>query len=169
MSLRAKNSGIKLSASPGKTKIRTVRSLLDMNMQVKEVNNKMELNIQFDQLQLVDLFRYLLEKSLKNHFGFVGRENEFSDNELFVNKEEKVSVYRIDRKSALSEREVEILEKLSRGWLNKQIADHFGLKSNTVRNHLQVIYLKLGVANRYEAIVKYRELFENVNKISSEN
>lgn len=168
MSLSAKNSDMKFPVLSRKMRTRNVRPLLDMNLQVIEVNNKMLFNIQVDELQVTDLFRYFLEKSLKNHFGFVCYENGDSFKELSSNKEERVSVYRIDRKSALSEREVEILQKLSKGWTNSEIADHFMLTVSTVKNHLQSIYLKLGVTNRFKAVAEYRKLFENVNKITSE-
>lgn len=169
MSLSANNSEMKLPVLSEKTKIRNVKPLLDMNVRVKEINNKMELCIEIDQLHLIEFFRYLLEKSLKNHFGFLGRENELFYNELSAKKDEKISAYRVNRKSAISEREIEILQKLSMGWSNQKIAKHFELTTNTVKSHLQTIYLKLDVENRLEAVVEYRNLFETINKISSEN
>ena len=55
----------------------------------------------------------------------------------------------------LSERELEVLECLARGRLYKEIADHLGVKIDTVRKHLQSIYQKLHVHTRTEAVVKY--------------
>ncbi|MBA4322838.1 MAG: hypothetical protein C0408_08485, partial [Odoribacter sp.] len=65
-------------------------------------------------------------------------------------------------------REVEIMERLSKGWLNKEIADDLGLKDNTVRNHLQNIYHKLKVGNRTEAIIEYLKIRDKFKKISSD-
>jgi hypothetical protein len=76
----------------GKTKFRNIISLLGINMQVKEEGNYVVLNIWFDQIKLLDLFRYLPGKSLIHHFGFAGHENEIYECELSDNIKEKVSV-----------------------------------------------------------------------------
>jgi two-component system NarL family response regulator len=54
-------------------------------------------------------------------------------------------------RSALSAREVEILEMLSRGFTNKEIGRAFEISSNTVRNHINNINQKLEVCDRTEA------------------
>ena len=55
----------------------------------------------------------------------------------------------------LSRRELEILNCLSRGDSNKEIAGKLALATDTVRWHLQRIYEKLHVHGRTEAAVKY--------------
>lgn len=55
----------------------------------------------------------------------------------------------------LSPRELEILELLSEGLTNKQIAVRLGISSETVRTHLGRIYEKLHVQGRTEAVTKY--------------
>jgi DNA-binding NarL/FixJ family response regulator len=52
----------------------------------------------------------------------------------------------------LSERQKEVLERLSHGLLNKQIADELGIKPDTVGKHVGAIYEKLQVHSRAEAI-----------------
>lgn len=56
---------------------------------------------------------------------------------------------------ALSKREQEILELLSKGFRYKEIADSLGISFDTVRSHLRNIYDKLHVSSRTEAVVKY--------------
>jgi len=56
---------------------------------------------------------------------------------------------------SLSSREREVLERLARGRLYKEIADELGVGLDTVRKHLQSIYHKLHVHSRTEAVVKY--------------
>jgi DNA-binding NarL/FixJ family response regulator len=57
----------------------------------------------------------------------------------------------------LSRREVEILDLLCQGLLNKEIADRLSLGLETIRTHLKRIYDKLHVHCRTEAALKYRE------------
>lgn len=55
----------------------------------------------------------------------------------------------------LTRREEQILDLLSRGHLNKEIADATGVAETTVRFHLKNIYRKLEVNSRTEAVVAY--------------
>lgn len=55
----------------------------------------------------------------------------------------------------LSRREKEILEKLSKGLLYKEIADQLYISPQTVRKHVYHIYEKLHVGNRIEAVNKF--------------
>jgi len=57
----------------------------------------------------------------------------------------------------LSKRETEILELLTKGLANKEIADRLGLSVETVRVHLKRIYEKLHVRSRTEAAMKFRD------------
>jgi DNA-binding NarL/FixJ family response regulator len=56
----------------------------------------------------------------------------------------------------LSPREREILELLTQGFADKEIADRLGVKHGTVRWHLQHVYEKLHVRTRTEAALKFR-------------
>jgi len=58
---------------------------------------------------------------------------------------------------ALSKREKEILEHLSKGLANKEIADRLTISVETVRVHLRRIYEKLHVHSRTEAAMKFRD------------
>jgi DNA-binding NarL/FixJ family response regulator len=65
-----------------------------------------------------------------------------------------------DPELGLSKRETEILQLLSKGMANKEIADQLGLSVETVRVHLKRIYDKLHVHSRTEAAMKYRDATE---------
>jgi len=52
----------------------------------------------------------------------------------------------------LSRREQEILALLADGLVNKQIAARLGISTNTVKTHLELLFEKLGVATRAEAV-----------------
>lgn len=51
----------------------------------------------------------------------------------------------------LTEREVQVLQLLSQGLANKQIASRLGISEHTVKFHVSGIYAKLGATNRTEA------------------
>lgn len=55
----------------------------------------------------------------------------------------------------LSSREQEILELLSQGLLNKEIADKLSISYHTVKVHLKHVYDKLHVRSRAEAMLKF--------------
>lgn len=57
----------------------------------------------------------------------------------------------MDALNTLTKRELEILEILSQGKSNKELADSLGVSENTVEQHLKNIYEKLKVQNRTEA------------------
>ncbi|MDQ0331553.1 MULTISPECIES: helix-turn-helix transcriptional regulator [Phyllobacteriaceae] len=57
----------------------------------------------------------------------------------------------------LSPREMQVLELVSRGLQNKQIAAEVRLSENTVKIHLHNIIRKLGTHNRTEAAARFRD------------
>jgi DNA-binding NarL/FixJ family response regulator len=58
----------------------------------------------------------------------------------------------------LTEREVQILQLVVRGYANREIGARLGVGSATIRNRLSGIYVKLGVATRTHAAVRAIEL-----------
>jgi DNA-binding NarL/FixJ family response regulator len=58
--------------------------------------------------------------------------------------------------SGLTPRERQIIRVLAAGATNREIAARLGLSEQTVKNRLSVIYGKLGVRNRLEAVVHAR-------------
>jgi len=55
----------------------------------------------------------------------------------------------------LSKRERSLLEALSRGLTNRELAKEFGISTNTVKFHLSNLFEKLSVRNRTQAIAFY--------------
>ena len=52
----------------------------------------------------------------------------------------------------LSPREIEVLEQLCNGYMNKDIAKILGISHQTVKNHVSMIFLKLGINTRTGAM-----------------
>src|SRR5690606_41477776 len=57
----------------------------------------------------------------------------------------------------LTSRVVEVVALVARGYDNATIAAHLGISTRTVRNHLNRVFSKLGVAYRPRAVVLARE------------
>lgn len=66
-----------------------------------------------------------------------------------------------DEDVKLSKRETEILELLTKGLANKEIADRLDISVETVRVHLRRVYEKLHVHSRTEAAMKFRDSRED--------
>ena len=58
----------------------------------------------------------------------------------------------IGQSVSLTNREREILALLAEGLGNKQIANRLGVTTNTVKTHLELLFEKIGVRSRAEAV-----------------
>lgn len=58
-----------------------------------------------------------------------------------------------DKRTVLTKREKQILNCVVSGMLNKEIAVYLNIKEETVKNHLEHIYYKIGVKDRTQAAV----------------
>lgn len=58
----------------------------------------------------------------------------------------------VEQSASLTNREREILALLADGLGNKQIATRLGISPNTVKTHLELLFEKIGVRSRAEAV-----------------
>jgi len=65
-----------------------------------------------------------------------------------------IASFKPEKETILSDRELEVLEKLSNGTNNKQIAEDLFVSTNTIKAHVKNIYKKLHVHSRAEAVSK---------------
>ena len=63
-----------------------------------------------------------------------------------------------EKLASLSPQQFKVLTRVTRGLLNKQIADELGIQERTVKAHMSAIFDKLGVKNRTQAGVLLRSL-----------
>ena len=54
----------------------------------------------------------------------------------------------------LTDREIATLRLVAQGWTNREIAEELSLAEQTIKNRLTIIYQKLGVHTRTEAIAR---------------
>ncbi|HTJ78713.1 MAG TPA: response regulator transcription factor [Rariglobus sp.] len=67
------------------------------------------------------------------------------------------SVGQMERETEkLSARELEVLELMAVGFINKEIADKLGVSLQTVKTYVKRIYVKMHARNRMEAVRKHR-------------
>jgi DNA-binding NarL/FixJ family response regulator len=64
------------------------------------------------------------------------------------------------RLKSLSPAQMRVLAALAKGHLNKQIAGDLDLSEATIKAHMTAIFRKLGVANRLQALLAVRPLFD---------
>jgi DNA-binding CsgD family transcriptional regulator len=80
------------------------------------------------------------------------------EKEVFITKED----FSLDQKKLqelnITKREYEVLQLITKGMSNQQIADTMFVSENTVKKHVTSLFLKLDVERRTEAISKAREL-----------
>ena len=62
------------------------------------------------------------------------------------------SIARLQDRWGLTEREAEIALNITDGQKNRNIASEFGVSEQTVKNHIESVYKKLGVSNRVELL-----------------
>lgn len=53
----------------------------------------------------------------------------------------------------LTNRELEVIEKIVAGYTNKEVGQQFGISEQTVKHHLTNIFEKLGISNRLELVL----------------
>jgi len=102
----------------------------------------------------------------------------FDENDLFTSLEMAVSNYFLlhpeavemtlewingKLKNPLSEREFEILKALKGGKSNAEVANSLFLSVNTIKTHLQNIYVKMSARNRTEALFILNQFMNQIN------
>ncbi len=58
----------------------------------------------------------------------------------------------------LSKREMEVLDQIAQGYSNQEIADRLFVSLNTVKTHVNNLYVKLDVNKRTKAVSKAKEM-----------
>jgi two-component system, NarL family, nitrate/nitrite response regulator NarL len=70
----------------------------------------------------------------------------------------RMLVERLENDLALSFRERQVLEHLSKGLTNREIAELLGLREKTIKFYLTTLFKKLNVTNRVQAIKTARDI-----------
>ena len=74
--------------------------------------------------------------------------------EVFLPKRIKAIYDDRKKRPSLSEREIEIVRLVAKGFSNDELAERLHLSPDTVKAHLRHVYEKLGVESRVEAVTE---------------
>ncbi|MGE0802938.1 MAG: response regulator transcription factor, partial [Lautropia sp.] len=64
----------------------------------------------------------------------------------------------------LSERELEVLTGIAKGFSYSEVASALGISTNTVRTHIRHLYEKLSVNSRSEAVYEYNRIMRELGQ-----
>ena len=91
-------------------------------------------------------------------FKLIQRKKETIIKEVLVPVNDYVKDEAMVEKLGISVREYDVLEQMSQGLSNQEIADVLFISLNTVKTHAANLYMKLDVKRRTQAIQKAKEL-----------
>ncbi|WP_019912629.1 response regulator [Paenibacillus sp. HW567] len=78
---------------------------------------------------------------------------EIMEKVISARESQKVHKSPREEESLLTDKEIQILQSVARGFKSKEIASDMGIAERTVKAHLTAIYNKLGVDSRSQAVV----------------
>ena len=84
--------------------------------------------------------------------------------EVFLPKRIKAIYDDRKKRPSLSEREIEIVRLVAKGFSNDELAERLHLSPDTIKAHLRHIYEKLGVESRVEAVTEAMPRVEAVTE-----
>ena len=70
------------------------------------------------------------------------------------------------KKNILTQREIEVMNLLIKGYHNPKISELLCISEHTTKAHLSSIYEKLQVTNRIQAIIKFLKDDKNIEFIN---
>ncbi|MEW6557468.1 MAG: response regulator transcription factor [Elusimicrobiota bacterium] len=91
---------------------------------------------------------------LKNALGYFQKEGVLIPRKMAVRLVKELKEKSIFPKPVFTPMEKSILKLLAQGKLNKEIASILGKNEKIIKNYLHIIYIKLGVSRRAEAIAR---------------
>ena len=97
----------------------------------------------------------LSARSLINAVRFMSMGEQYAPLDFMTQEEEEATPNPLAEK--LSRRELQVLEGLSKGKSNKEIARDLDLQEPTIKLHVKTLYRKIGAANRTQAALIAKE------------
>ncbi|PWK58120.1 response regulator [Roseicyclus mahoneyensis] len=97
----------------------------------------------------------LAPKSFVNAVRFMAMGERYAPTDLMSEARLQTPVNALAQK--LTQRELQVLEKLCKGMANKEIAHELGIKEPTVKLHMKTLYRKIGATNRTQAAMTAKE------------
>jgi DNA-binding CsgD family transcriptional regulator len=155
MASNHRNQDNNITAKQQKTNLRNLKSLMKVNMKHEGKNHDIVLNIRIKEPAVADFLRLLLGNPAMVHLFLsdIGVACTYKDTSVSHN--ESVEDLQLINSMTLTRREIEILNRLSCGMRNKEIAQDKQISIETVKSHLKNVYSKFGVVKRSQAVEKY--------------
>lgn len=129
----------------------TTREIHNLTLEIIHYacENRILLPIYLDRSIMLPLLTEIQSEYLQNPKLLPPEEYKFVQDAILLCKDDSL---RSGNKRNLTQREVEILEELSLGITNKEIADKLCISTATVKTHVLNVYSKLGVSSRLMAV-----------------
>src|SRR5262245_24190957 len=94
---------------------------------------------------------YLLKNTLRRELLDTIRSVHVGRRHVTAEVASEVALHAVEER--LSDREVEVLRAVAAGKSNKQVARELAVSEDTVKGHLKIVFTKLGVADRTQAVM----------------
>lgn len=146
-----KKQKIRLNNPIGKELISNISNLVKVQLDLNE-NHDIGLDIRIDEMQVLEEVKKFLIKSVR------ARTIQYDpniDHTLSIHKQSKKAQPVSDKSFGLTPRQNQIMNLLSQGKPEKEVAEILHIKLNTVKAHTKRIHIIYRATNRIEALLEY--------------
>lgn len=142
---------ISLNTPVGRELVNHISSLVTVQIVLNE-NQDIDLNIGFNKSEVAEAVKQFLKKSIRSR---TVKFDPTIEHALSINKSTGKINPSEQNNYGLTKREREIMDLLSKGKPEKEVASILGITKNTVKTHTKMIHIKYRATNRIEAILEY--------------
>jgi DNA-binding NarL/FixJ family response regulator len=150
---------IDISGGGGRTKMRVIKSPVNRKRNSKSAGNDFQITFQVKGNKLEDILRKSIRSIIIEELSFFVDNNYQQRNECLPSVEEDLPVLMLNNYRKLTPKEIEVMDLVLLGFINRKIATRLNMKLSTVKNHIKSINTKLGVTDRKAACIVYRKLY----------
>ena len=150
---------IDISDGGGRTKMRVIKSLVNQKRNSKRAGNDFLITFQVKGNKFEDILRESIRSIIIEELSFFVDKNYQQQSEYPSLIAEDLPVLILNNYRQLTPKEIEVMDLVLLGFINRKIATRLNMKISTVKNHIKSINNKLGVKDRKTACIVYRKLY----------